>query len=451
MASDHCTQLFVSHAYPEDNVFAGWLSDRLNVEGYDTWIDLRALKGGERIWPEVERAVREKAFRFLYVLSSTSNAKDGTLQELELARKVASLNGHEDFVIPLVIDDLRPAEFNIRLTQLRPIDFSKGWGSGFADLLAKLDSVDTPKTVSPETAAHSWRARVSGADRLRYTPERLYSNLFSFRRVPRRMFAFSIPQGSYIDELAGEAAHPLVRSGDQIFSFESDPSRIHRLLEGCTMTPVETVLARPREDPGRAHFDAFVALVRASWEVALTRRGLALYEMANKRKCFFFPKDLAPDRVAFSTQDVASRRSLTGVSRGAFWHYGVTAYIRAYQGLHLALSSHVVFSDDGATPWQSHELLHKARRRIGRHWWNDKWRDLLLAATSWLANGSDVIGFDVSSAERLEVSAIPLTLEAPFRYEHGTPSSDETHVEEEGELDPDVPEGCDDDGDHVEV
>ena len=43
--------IFISHAYPEDNVFAEWLRNRLQVAGYLPWVDLSHLTGGERIWP----------------------------------------------------------------------------------------------------------------------------------------------------------------------------------------------------------------------------------------------------------------------------------------------------------------------------------------------------------------------------------------------------------------
>jgi hypothetical protein len=445
--SDQRTVLFVSHAYPEDNVFAGWLADRLMVEGYDSWIDLRALKGGERIWPEAEKAIRDRAFRFLYVLSSASNTKEGTLQELELAKKIASAKGWSDFVIPLVVDDLRPADFNIRLTQLRPIEFFKGWGAGLADLLAKLESVNAPKTSSPEAAAHSWRSRVSGADRLRPVPERLYSNLLPLLHIPPRMFAFPRPEGSDPFQLASEATRPLAYSGTSLYSFETDPSQIHASLRGAKSLSIETARTRPREDPGRAHFDAMTALVRSTWEFGVRGKGLLAYEMANKKQCLFFPQNLTPDRVGFKTPDFDSWRSVTGISQGSFWHYGMSAYVREFDDLQLAIAAHVVFSDDGTTPWPSHEQQHRARRRIGRFWWNAKWRDLLLAATSWLAGGADVIRLECGSGERLEVGAVPTIVEAPFQFDHGPAIFDEDLPEVDEGFDPDTSEElADDDG-----
>ena len=41
-------QIFISHATPEDNDFTIWLASRLEMRGYQVWIDKNGLLGGER-------------------------------------------------------------------------------------------------------------------------------------------------------------------------------------------------------------------------------------------------------------------------------------------------------------------------------------------------------------------------------------------------------------------
>src|SRR5437870_2936751 len=103
--------LFLSHANPEDNLFTRWLSLRLAREGYPVWCDLTKLLGGEDFWRDVEAALRDRTAKFLFVLSKISNQKQGTLDELALARRVGK---HlHDFIIPLRIDDLRSDDITI--------------------------------------------------------------------------------------------------------------------------------------------------------------------------------------------------------------------------------------------------------------------------------------------------------------------------------------------------
>src|SRR5438046_8150857 len=98
--------LFISHANPEDNVFARWLSLQLARYGYPVWCDLTRLLGGEAFWTDIEKALRQRTVKFLYVLSRTSNSKDGPLNELQVASNVARDNALHDFIIRLAIDDL---------------------------------------------------------------------------------------------------------------------------------------------------------------------------------------------------------------------------------------------------------------------------------------------------------------------------------------------------------
>src|SRR5437588_10815963 len=107
--------LFVSHANPENNEFAQWLSLQLAKCGYPVWCDLTKLLGGEAFWTDIEQALRNRTAKFLYVLSRKSNTKDGPLNELQVAVNVQRDEKLHDFIIPLLIDDLQHREINIKL------------------------------------------------------------------------------------------------------------------------------------------------------------------------------------------------------------------------------------------------------------------------------------------------------------------------------------------------
>ena len=122
--------LFISHANPEDNEFTLWLALQLAKEGYKVWCDLTGFLGGEDTWRDIDKLIREKTAKFLYVLSRTSNVKIGSLKELQVAENIARDNELLDFIIPLHIDDLPHREINIQLARLNAISFDKGWPNG---------------------------------------------------------------------------------------------------------------------------------------------------------------------------------------------------------------------------------------------------------------------------------------------------------------------------------
>jgi TIR domain len=45
--------LFVSHATPQDSVFAKWLATQLAIAGYEVWCDVTKLLGGEKFWSDI--------------------------------------------------------------------------------------------------------------------------------------------------------------------------------------------------------------------------------------------------------------------------------------------------------------------------------------------------------------------------------------------------------------
>src|SRR5207247_328288 len=98
--------LLLSHANPEDNEFTLWLALQLAKEGYPVWCDLTQFLGGEDFWKDAEEAIRDRTAKLIFVLSKTSNRKDGPLKELRVAQNVAKKEKLNDFVLPCQIDDL---------------------------------------------------------------------------------------------------------------------------------------------------------------------------------------------------------------------------------------------------------------------------------------------------------------------------------------------------------
>src|ERR1044072_1616637 len=124
--------VFVSHANPEDNDFALWVSLRLAAEGYAVWCDLTELLGGEDFWKDIQNVLETRTAKFLFVTSDTSTVKDGVLQELTVAKRVAKTNNLSDFVIPLQIDQ---CQTNIEISRINYIPFNESWAAGLAQLL----------------------------------------------------------------------------------------------------------------------------------------------------------------------------------------------------------------------------------------------------------------------------------------------------------------------------
>ena len=68
--------IFISHAAPEDNEFALWLSSKLAIAGYRVWIDRKRFRGGVDMWDTIERVLRNNALKQIVVFTEYVR-KDG--------------------------------------------------------------------------------------------------------------------------------------------------------------------------------------------------------------------------------------------------------------------------------------------------------------------------------------------------------------------------------------
>jgi hypothetical protein len=99
-----------------------------------------------------------------------------------------------------------------------------------------------------------------------------------------------------------------------------------------------------------------------------------------------------------------------------FYHYGLEAQPVTYPQPALALKSHVIFTLDGNTPHRDLAYQHRSRRNQCWNWWNDRWRDLMLAAVTTLADGRDEFELPLCPAKPPRVGARPIEFKVPVSY-----------------------------------
>jgi hypothetical protein len=427
----HRDTLLLSHANPEDNEFTLWLALQLANEGYRVWCDLTKLLGGEVFWDDIEEAIKTRAVKVLYVLSRTSNAKDGPLKELHFAQGVAKREKLKDFVIPLHIDDLPHSDVTIEITRINSVQFQQSWGAGLAKLLEKLEEDGVPRNPKfNRTAVNEWwRTKFSAELGLRQEPEEYLSNWFPITSLPSHIYFHSLARKS-IGKIEVPAAlpYPAVQDGISLISFaeagDFDGQLGPEIYIAETPEPVEVAKLVAETDFGKQLFQ----LLRLAWEHMLAERHLPIHELANNAKCFYFPKERVPnDKVFFTGVDGArTHRAMVGFSTRTnptthesvkrYWHFALQARPLVHPTLAYIFKSHVLFTNDGTTLWESKKRLAAARRSQCKAWWNDEWRDRTLAVATYLSEGGDHIQMRLGSVATLSVGSFPLLFQSPVSY-----------------------------------
>lgn len=455
--------IFISHATPEDNEFARWLALRLAKEGYPVWCDLTKLLGGEDFWEDIETAIRTKSTKFIFVLSKHSNHKEGTLQELSVAKQVGRTI--EDFIIPVKVDDLPYSETNIQLQRLNSVDFSKNWMQGLGRLLEKLEEDAVPKDerFNPGSVAQWWRDQMKSQSGLRDGIELYASNWFRIGDLPAEIYFHSV-EG--MDKNSGKELLidiPNYKHKSGTFCFESDGHFVERASDhGLTVTYTRTIDLNEFQYSGDRHLkieksearNIFTYLVRRAIEMQCLRSGLREYGLSGDARCYWFSDQFSEgNKVNYTQLDGRSayRRMVgfktlqprDGVSRQRIWHFAIQPKVVRFPELCISIKSHVVFSEEGKLI-ESKARQHSSRRGQCRLWHNDTWLDRMLAAMAFLSDPSSRLFITVPCGNDVAftIQTKPLMFESPVTYESSDSQiSPDSSDDDEQAGDPDEEEG----------
>jgi len=433
-----------------DKDFALWLSLQLISQGYPVWCDLLNPEPGEYTHAMTEDLVKNKAVKYLFVLSSLSNGDSELLKELRFAYEIMQSKKLVGFVIPVQAVDVSNEERNILLQGTSPIDFSQSWSGGLDSLLKYLEKSGVVKDeeFTPSKANDLWRLQFNAEKGLKYESEELLSNWFPIR----------LPEVLYFHELQQNSAETLVIQSDR-FPFPARQHNIYliafakaddfsgKLGEGISIQSTIEINLRDFLD---GNYDQELASKDLSWNFVLellndawnkffSQTKLKVHILANKRLSYYFPvgfSEKGDNKVFFQGVDGRrSWRSLAGKHKSNFWHFGVQGRAALYPEPAFIVKSHGLASNDGINVWQSKERLHTARRRWFKNWWNAEWRDRLLAAMSYFSGDEVFFEIPLGTDAFISVFSIPLVFLSPVKYSNSRDVLFEPEIEDENLAD----------------
>jgi len=433
--------ILITHATPEDNLFASWLASRLTAAGYHVWVDLQDLSAGGDFWQEIESKLRNDAFRQI-VLVSKHIRKDGVQKELALGDRVKKDIKDPKFILPIRIDDIAFGDFPVELIRLDSLDAYPNWASCLAPLLKALTDDGVPRAELPDhnLVEAFVNAREQGRRVLHPEPEKLVTNWFPLTTLPEKLTLVT-GRGTNVQFDAWLKGHPLPHvpfarlaglMTDAATFADAHPNGA--ALDTLYAIPLAGVLDGSNTGPFVDQRDAdnhIVNLLRQHWNAFAKRRGLLPFEFANGQVGWFFPDGLIESRTTFQLPSGESAsRLFSGKFKDRRWHLCLLAKPRLWPTPAFRVHANLVLTEDGKTPLPG-DKTHKLRKRLTKSWWNDKWRDLLLASMAWLAEGEDSLDLAVGD-ETFKLAAYPLETEIVVSYPiAAAPPTEET---DEGEI-----------------
>lgn len=436
------TSIFISHANPADNDLARWLALRLINLGYKVWADVLDLKGGNATWGVIENEIRNNTSKFLFLISKASNQAEGCINELSVADSVKKKESLDDFIIPIKCDSLSYGDMNIYVNKLFAINFTKNWAEGLKNLLEKLELDNVPKNEHSDSSFVKdwWESVYLSGKTIINEKEKYLSNWYPIIDIPEYInfhkFKSYLPRNKRLPDFK----YPAVKYSDYLATFAYCYDFMDVLPKSTYYSQKDTMLLNTKEiingeisSKWINHIEAkriLSQLLKMTWHIKFRKLNFLEYELSNKNQAFCLQD-------GFNRTNRIGRIKLVGTSRKKIWHYGISVFPKYFPVLGYGFKSHIFFSIDGKTFLESKNSQHKARRRLGRNWWNFHWREKLHAMMQYLGDFEN-IELAVGSEETIVVSNQSLTFHSQVSYEEPSSAVSDTADENyEDEFDDD--------------
>ncbi len=401
--------IFISHANPEDNLFAFWLATRLSLYGYNVWCDVREFSGGEYMWDEINRVLENEASKFIFVLSKDSVHKRGSLNELAKAIAVASKYSDElkNFIIPIRLDDFNYLDSRPELINIFTIEFCRRWASGLNELVSKLEKEGVTKKGGIDH--QEWFNQIFNQyfnTALSEKEEDILTNWFPIISSNNLIVMKTEPKA--VKKFDGYP-YPIVRQGDYLISL-SDINELQKtfpIIDYEIKTETDFIKSEKgilfkgiqisRDLPNRI----YIELLNQALNKELSKRANK-YELSQS-SCFYYTTKEIPDLTIKIEPYHKRPKKIIGNHKGNYWHFAISGFARLFPIKAFTIKSHILFSSDGINLYEDNKRQHRLRRQMSRNRFNNFWLNGLLNIVYNLSNEGK-IQLNVGNEIPLEIS-----------------------------------------------
>lgn len=397
--------IFISHATPDDNIFASWLATKLELCGYKVWVDVNKLPPSVDFWSTIDYTIRNEAVKFVFIISNASvdPSRDGVQKELAIADKINRQT--PEFIVPVRIDNVSFNNLPVEILRLNAIDFYNNWAKGLDALLKYLLETNVPKPALNRDSQYyveRWQTLQSKIKSQITDDEDQYcSNLFPADLPP----SVYIYKADDVEKLLKDRHIPIKKDKKVVITFACNKC-VQKWLGNAT-----DFIALSTEDVIQNHTSPNIYLGEeisnlsrdvisiVNWTIGevFYKHGMYRYKVESRktsRNIYYFPYGIKSKR---------SLESRTKYLSGTYkhtkrWHFGLSGYYTQYPTQGFIFKWHLVFTDnmDRVLPERAQIF---ARRSKGRLLFNRQWKELLQASMYYLSYGTSNIFYTACCEE----------------------------------------------------
>lgn len=389
--------VFISHATPNDNLFAIWLATKLELCGYKVWVDVNNLSPSVDFWNTIDNTIRNEAIKFVFVTSRTSIdfKRDGVQKELAVADKVRRAT--PQFIVPVRIDDVSFNDFPTEILRLNAIDFYNDWHKGLTELLKYFEKENVPKSNLSSSSQYyidRWFNAKSDFRSVATDDEDEYcSNLFRVE-LPQKVYLYYARD---VEELLKTKHIPHKKNKSVIATFACNKCLSEWAGLELEYSSIDTQGALSLYDnPVQLLGEKFtnfskdiISLINWSLGEMMYQKGMRRYKGSVEKRSnntYFFPLGTKSKRFESSRVKYLSGKYQTTKN----WHFGLSAFYTRFPKCAVIFKWHLVFTDSHGQLLSDLSQI-AARRKKGRLMFNKQWKECLRASMYYLSSGTSHI------------------------------------------------------------
>lgn len=438
--------VFISKATPDDDDFALWLAPRLEAAGYDVFADILCLKYGDRWRKILTDTLYDRACKMLLCCKTSTLAKDGVLEEIDIANKLTRELSDQRFMIPLRLEKNFRAPFGT--AGLQYVDFTESWADGLVGLLEHLEEEGVPRSkvaeVNPEWENYRTRRSIT----IQNTSEALVSNWLRISSVPDSI-KYYVPTGAIsigaVQARCKEIEYPATYHNrgiltflkfDEVSELFADVATLALKCEADTLEFNEDGMSEINLASQDAH-NILMSMLREAWNAYCRQRNLVEYNYSMQTGFHAGDEQIGiGKRVPWGRQGDRRSAMLRNVAKGKVWNFGATAMPYFWPYPHFRIKTRVLFSElvgekIAGDIIDNVDQQFRLRRTVCKGWRNKQWYGRLLAFLEILAGDSAFITLKLSPTEEVKIVAEPLTFTSPVTT--ALPDEDDDDREETDE------------------
>lgn len=389
--------VFISHATPEDDEIAIWLASRLQMAGYEVWIDKDELKGGEKFWEDIQQTLTNNTVKFICILSNISVNKEGVKDEINYALSIERERNLTDFVLPILKESVSQMPINIARKNYIG-EFASNWGKGLERVLNFLEKHLVPKEKNSISDDIDTLIRKQVV-KLEQGTETIMSNQFEIKHLPEFIYIYK-PTGKMVKTYK-YYGYPIRELGGYLISFFS-PEKMQSIITEQELKYTECVefnefinikYKQYASNATQKDVDNIIkTLVSKTFDMLFEEKQLKNFR-GKYTSDWWIPNNLlVKNKIQFCNyKNEKTYRAMVGKSNQYIWHFCFRYIIRKNnEKFYIEISPRTIYTDENDNIVPSDTRLNKLRISRTKNWYNEKWRELLTAFMYWLNNGQDI-------------------------------------------------------------